>query len=65
MRNTSAFQPNGLKQIQLADTSLFSDANLVSYYKLEGNSNDSKGSNNGTDTSVDYGTAYGKFGQGQ
>jgi hypothetical protein len=43
MRNTSAFQPNGLKQIQLADTSLFSDANLVAYWKLEDTA-DSKGS---------------------
>ena len=28
--------------------------NLISYYKLDGNSNDSVGSNNGTDTSVGY-----------
>lgn len=28
--------------------------NLVSYYKLDSNSNDSIGSNNGTDTSVSY-----------
>jgi hypothetical protein len=32
---------------------------------LDGNSNDSSGlGNNGTDTAVTYGTAYGKFGQG-
>lgn len=61
MRNLSAFQPNGLKQIQLADTSLFSDANLVSYWKLE-DENDSKGSNNLTNTSVTFGT--GKFNNG-
>lgn len=30
------------------------DTNLVSYYKLDSNSNDSVGSNNGTDTSVSY-----------
>lgn len=41
---------------------LFSDA--VSYWRLEGNSNDSKGSNNGSDTSVTYGVNYGRYGQG-
>ena len=64
MRTTSAFQPNGVKNFELASTSLFSDANLVSYYKFEGNSNDNKGADNGTDTSIDYGNDYGKFGQG-
>lgn len=44
--------------------SLLNDANLVSYWRLEGNSNDSKGSNNGTDTNITYGASYGKFGQG-
>ena len=38
--------------------------NLVAYYKLDGNSNDSVGSNNGTDTSITYGSSYGKIGQG-
>jgi len=28
--------------------------NLISYWKLDGNSTDSVGSNNGTDTSVSY-----------
>jgi hypothetical protein len=37
---------------------------LISYYKMEGNSTDFWGSNNGTDTLVTYGTAYGKIGQG-
>jgi hypothetical protein len=37
---------------------------LVSYWNMEGNSNDFYGSNNGTDTSVSYGTSYGKVGQG-
>ncbi|MCL4400048.1 hypothetical protein M1506_02100 [Patescibacteria group bacterium] len=36
----------------------------TSYWPLNGNSNDAKGSNNGTDTSVAYGPQYGKFGQG-
>ena len=38
--------------------------NLVSYYKLDGNSNDAVGSNNGTDTSITYDNAYGKINQG-
>ncbi len=38
--------------------------NLISYYKYEGNSNDSVGSNNGTDTSITYGSSYGKINQG-
>jgi hypothetical protein len=37
---------------------------LVSYYKMEGDSTDFWGTNNGTDTAVTYGTAYGKIGQG-
>jgi len=49
---------------ELYASSLFSDANLVAYYRFEGNSNDSKGSNNGTDTSMSYATSTGKFGQG-
>lgn len=36
--------------------------NLVAYYKMDGNSNDSVGSNNGTDTSISYVT--GKINQG-
>lgn len=62
MRNLSAFQPNGLKQIQLADTPLFSDANLVSYWKLE-DLNDSKGSNNLTNNGSTV-FAAGKFNNG-
>jgi len=38
--------------------------NLISYYKLDGNSNDSVGSNNGADTSVTYSTGNGKVYQG-
>lgn len=38
--------------------------NLVAYYKLDGNSNDSVGSNNGTDTNITYSTDYGKINQG-
>jgi hypothetical protein len=41
---------------ELSTTSLFSDANLVSYYRYEDNVNDSKGSNNGSATSITYST---------
>jgi hypothetical protein len=64
MRNTSAFQPNGVKNFELASTGLFSDANLISYYKFEGDSTDGIGTDDGTDTSIDYSLDYGKFGQG-
>ena len=47
-----------------AYTTLRNDANLVAYWRMEGNSTDSKGSNNGTDTSISYSTPNGKFGQG-
>jgi len=40
------------------------NTNLVSYYSLDGNSNDSVGSNNGTDTDIIYSTANGKINQG-
>ena len=49
---------------ELYTTPLFSDPNLVSYYRLEGNSNDSKGSNNGTDSNITYSVGNGKFNQG-
>ena len=49
---------------ELYPSYLFNDANLVSYYRFEGNSNDSKGSNNGTPTGITYNASYGKFGQG-
>ena len=38
--------------------------NLISYYKLEGNSNDELAAHNGTDTSITYSVANGKIGQG-
>lgn len=43
---------------------LFSDANLLAYYRFEGNANDTKNNKNGTASNVSYGTSYGKFGQG-
>lgn len=38
--------------------------NLVAYWKLDENSNDAVGSNNGTDTSITYSAGNGKIGQG-
>ena len=38
--------------------------NIVAYYKLDGNSNDSVGTNNGTDTAITYSVANGKINQG-
>ena len=38
--------------------------NLVSYWKLDGNSTDGVGSNNGTDTSITYSAGNGKIVQG-
>lgn len=38
--------------------------NIVSYWKLDGNSNDSAGSNNGTDTSIAYSSGNGIIIQG-
>lgn len=50
---------------ELESTSLRGDANLVGYWKFEGNSTDETANNNdGTDTGITYGTAYGKMGQG-
>lgn len=38
--------------------------NIVAYYKFQGNSNDSVNTANGTDTSMAYGTSYGKIDKG-
>ena len=38
--------------------------NLVSYWKLDGNSNDAVGANNGTDNSISYSSGNGIIGQG-
>lgn len=42
---------------------LLNDANLTHYYRFEGNSNDSKGSANGTDTGITYGADIAGMGQ--
>ena len=38
--------------------------NVVSYWKLDGNSNDASSTNNGTDHTISYNTTYGKINQG-
>lgn len=48
----------------LQNTWFRSDNSLVSYLTLDGNSNDSKSTNNGTDANISYDVAYAKFGQG-
>lgn len=42
---------------------LYSDANIVSVWRMQGDATDSKGANNGTATSVTYGTDYGVWGE--
>lgn len=53
-----------MAQIELYDSPLFDDANLVSYWRMEGNANDAKASNNGTSSNITYSSGNGKFGQG-
>lgn len=51
--------------LQLQSTTLRSDRYLVSYYRFEGNANDSaSGGNDGTATNTSYRAAYGQFGEG-
>lgn len=46
-------------------TPLINDADLVSYYRYEGNANDSSGnSHNGTVANTTFSSSYGQFGQG-
>jgi hypothetical protein len=55
----------GNNAVELNSTALLSDGNLLSYHRFEGNSLDETANNNdGTDTSITYGTDYGKFTQG-
>lgn len=46
------------------DTNGTLTTSLVSYYRMEGDSTDYWGSNNGSDSSVSYGSSYGKVNQG-
>jgi hypothetical protein len=52
------------RQIQLLQKNLFTDTTLTAYYRMEGNSNTSVGSANGTDTAMSYSANFGLFGQG-
>ncbi len=49
---------------ELLQTRFFTDPSLISYWRFEGNANDAKGLNNGSSSTVAYGPAFGKFGQG-
>lgn len=49
---------------ELVTNTLSTDASLQAYWRLEGNSNDSKDAKNGTDTAISYSTANGKYGEG-
>lgn len=51
-----------VNSIPLGDSTLFGDANCQFYLPLNGNSNDAKGSNNGSDSNITYST--GRFSQG-
>jgi len=57
MGATKMFQVNTLSGGSLT-------TGLVSYWNMQGNSNDYYGSNNGSDTGVSYSTSYGKVNQG-
>lgn len=48
----------------MKDTNGTLTTGLVSYYRMEGDSTDFFGSNNGTDASMSYGSGYGKVNQG-
>lgn len=43
---------------------LLADANLLYYWRYEGNANDEKNARNGTGSNVAYNASYGKYGQG-
>lgn len=50
--------------MELYNSTLYNSANLLAYWRFEGNSNDAKNSNNGTDSNITYSLANGKFNQG-
>lgn len=53
-----------MSNVELYSTSFFADANLVSYWRLNGNATDEKNANNGTATDITYHANNGKFSQG-
>lgn len=56
--------PASTTAIELNSSTLFSDGNLIAYYRLEANANDSKGANHGTSTAITYSAGNGKFNNG-
>jgi hypothetical protein len=52
------------QQIALRPSTPTLTNNIASYWKLDGNSNDASGANNGTDSNITYGASYGKINQG-
>lgn len=50
--------------LELFNTSFYTDADLVSYYRMEGNGNDSKGGNTLSNSGGTFSTGNGKFNQG-
>lgn len=61
---TFKISPAAAAAVEFYNTSLYCESTTLNYYRLEGNSNDSKGSGNGTDTNITYNASYGQFGQG-
>lgn len=53
-----------MAQKELYENTLINDGNLFSYWKFDGNSNDTKNNRNGSSSNVSYGINYGKFNQG-
>jgi len=49
--------------LELYSTPLFGDSGLASYYRMEGNATDAKGSNNGSDPNVTFASSSGMFGE--
>lgn len=50
--------------LEIYNTVLYNDANLVSYWRFEADSADYKDSNTGTDNNISYSSGNGQFGQG-
>src|SRR5579872_7353537 len=53
-----------MPRVWTKDTGGTLSTSLISYWDMQGNSNDVKGSNNGTDTAMTYGNTYGEHSQG-
>lgn len=68
----SLSQPTKIKKInslfntqtEIYNTHFLNDPSLITYLRMEGNANDTKGVNNGTASNVSFNSSYGKYGQG-